>query len=150
MSRRERDTAPSRRQENIELVRRFEQGWSKRDLDAVLECVDDGVEFDWSESRSPFVGNYRGRDGVTRFFRDMLDAWEEFSPEAEEFVECGPDTLESLDVVRARGKGSGIYTEARGAMLWTVKEGRIARAKMFQTKEEALAAAELPERSTRG
>jgi hypothetical protein len=49
--------------------------------------------------------------------------------------------LITLDVVRAKGKGSGVHTEARGAMLWTLHEGKIARAKMFQTKDEALAAA---------
>ena len=75
----------------------------------------------------------------------MLEAWEQFSPEMEEVQECGPEELITLDVVRARGKGSGIDMEARGAMLWTVREGKIVRAKMFQTKDEALEAVGLPD-----
>jgi ketosteroid isomerase-like protein len=75
----------------------------------------------------------------------MLEAWEQFSPEMEEVVECGPETLITIDVVRARGRGSGIDMEARGAMLWTVQEGKIARVKMFQTKSDALGAAGLSE-----
>jgi ketosteroid isomerase-like protein len=129
----------------VELVRRFEKSWASRDLDAALDCVHDDLEFDWSDSMGPFVGTYRGRDGLTRFWTEMLEAWEHFSPEIQEVFDCGPQRLITLDVVRARGKGSGIDMEARGAMLWTVREGKIVRVKMFQSKEEALEAVGLSE-----
>ena len=132
-------------QQNVALVRRFEKSWARQDLDGALECVHDELEFDWSDSMGPFVGTYRGHDGLTRFWTDMLEAWERFSPEMVEVIECGPERLITLDVVRARGKGSGIDMEARGAMLWTVREGKIVGAKMFQTKAEALEAVGLPE-----
>ena len=131
--------------ENVALVRRFEESWRNQELDAALECVHDEIEFDWSDSIGPFVGTYRGHDGFTRFWNELLDAWERFSPEAVEFIECGPQELITLDVVRARGRGSGIDMESRGAMLWTLREGKIARAKMFQTKAEALEAVGLHE-----
>jgi ketosteroid isomerase-like protein len=127
-------------QKNVELVRRFEDSWTRRDLDAALECVHTDFEFDWSESMSPFVGTYVGHQGLARFWTDLLEAWENFSPTMMEVIECGPDQLITLDVVRARGKESGIDMEARGAMLWTLREGRIVRVKMFQTKADALEA----------
>jgi len=127
-------------QENVEIVRRFEQNWANRDLEAALECVHDDVEFDWSNSMGPSMGTYSGHNGFTRFWTEMLEAWDEFRPESVEVFECEPDRLITLDVVRARGKGSGIEMESRGAMLWTVQESKILRAKMFQTKEEALEA----------
>jgi ketosteroid isomerase-like protein len=132
-------------QENVEIVRRFEESWATRDLDAALACVHEDFEFDWSDSRGPFVGTYKGRDGLTHFWTDMLEAWEQFRPEAEQFFDLGAERLLTLDVVRARGKGSGIDMEARGAMLWTMQEGKIIRVKMFQTKDEALEAAGLSE-----
>jgi ketosteroid isomerase-like protein len=128
-------------QENLDLVKRFEHSWAASDLEAALECVHAEMEFDWSDSIGPFAGTYRGQDGLTRFWTEMLEAWEQFSPEMEEVIDIGPDRLITLDVVRARGKGSGVDTEARGAMLWTFREGKIVRAKMFQTKQEALVAA---------
>jgi hypothetical protein len=76
-------------QETVELVRRFEKSWARRDLDAALECVHDDLEFDWSESMGPFVGTYKGRDGLTRFWTDMLEAWERFSPEMVEILSAG-------------------------------------------------------------
>jgi ketosteroid isomerase-like protein len=132
-------------QENVALVRRFEKSWARRDLAAALECVHDELEFDWSDSMGPFVGTYTGHDGLTRFWTDMLEAWEKFSPEIVEVFQCGPERLITLEVVRARGKGSGIDMEARGAMLWIVQAGKIVRVKMFQTKEEALEAVGLKE-----
>ncbi len=131
-------------QANVEIVRRFEDSWARRDLDAALKCVDADFEFDWSNSMGPFVGTYRGHDGLARFWTELLDAWEEFAPEIEEVIECPPARLITLDVVRARGKGSGIDMESRGAMLWTVQEGKIVRVKMFQTRQEALEAVGLP------
>jgi ketosteroid isomerase-like protein len=132
-------------QENVELVRRFEESWAKSDLDAALECVHAEMEFDWSNSMGPFAGTYRGRDGLARFWNEMLDAWEHFSPQAVEIIDIGPNGLITLDIVRGRGKGSGVDTEAQGAMLWTFRGRKIVRAKMFQTKEEALEAAGLEE-----
>jgi ketosteroid isomerase-like protein len=128
-------------QQNVELVRRFEDGWAAGDLDATLECVHDEVVVDWSDSIGPFAGTYRGRDGVIRFWKELGDAFEEFKPEALEFIEVGSDRVITLDVVRGRGRGSGIEIEAQGAMLWNFRDGKIAHAKMFQTKEEALQAA---------
>ena len=132
-------------QEDVEIVRRFEQNWASRDLEAALECVHDDIEFDWSNSMGPSMGTYSGHNGFTRFWTDMLEAWDEFRPELVEVFECGPNRLITLDVVRARGTGSGIEMESRGAMLWTLQQGKILRAKMFQTKDEALEAAGLPE-----
>jgi ketosteroid isomerase-like protein len=136
-------------QENVDLVRRFEECWSRRDLDAAFQCVDAELEFDWSDSIGPSKGIYKGHDGLARFWRDMLEPWERFSPEMAEVIECGPDRLITAGVVRARGKGSGIEMEARGAMLWTLRDGKIARAKMFQTKEDALEAVGLEGRERR-
>ncbi len=132
-------------QQNFALVRRFEDAFTRRDLDAALSCVHADFEFDWSNSMGPFVGTYRGHEGLRRFWSELLEVWEEFSPQAEEHVECSNDTLITLDVVRGRGKGSGIDMEAHGAMLWTLREGKISRVKMFQTRDDALEAVRLLE-----
>jgi ketosteroid isomerase-like protein len=142
-----RDTARAMSQENVELIRRFEDSWARRDLEAALECVHTDMEFDWSASMGPFKGTYKGHDGLARFWTEMLDVFERFSPEMVEVIECGPEELITVDVVRARGKGSGIEMQARGAMLWTMREGKIVRGQMFQTKEEAIEAVGLSEQN---
>jgi ketosteroid isomerase-like protein len=130
--------------ENVELIRRFYDGWSRGDMDAVSECVNDEMEFDWLNAMGPFKGTYHGREGLVRIWRDMSDAWDQFTPEIEEVIESGRERLVVVSVVRARGKGSGIEVEARGGILFTIRDGKILNGKFFQTQAEALAAAELP------
>lgn len=126
---------------NVELIERFYDAWRRRDLDAVVACVHPEMEFDWLNARGPFRGTYRGHEGLGRFFEDLTDAWDRFVPEVEEVVECGPDRLVAVSVVHARGRGSGIEVDARGGLLYTVRDGRILSGIFFQTRDEALDAA---------
>jgi ketosteroid isomerase-like protein len=127
----------------VELVKRFYKSWTARELDRVLECVDTEIRLDWSDSRSPFRGVYEGREGLLRFWTDTSEAWDEFSLEVEDVIECERERVVAATVVRGRGAGSGIDVEARGTMLWTMRHGRLLEGRLFQTIEEALEAAAL-------
>jgi ketosteroid isomerase-like protein len=127
-------------QEHEHLLQRFAQSWADRDLEAAMDCVDEEIEVDWSDSIGPVAGTYKGRGEVGRFWNQILEAWEEFRPEIREVVESGPDRLITLDTVHARGMQSGIAVESHSAMVWTFRDGRILRMQMFQTKDEALEA----------
>jgi ketosteroid isomerase-like protein len=115
----------------------------------VLESVDPGFEFDWSNSRSPLSGVYQGREGLLRFWTDIWDAWDVFRLEVEDARECGNERIVASTVVRGQGKGSGIEVEARGAMLWTLRAGKLLAGRFFQTTEEALGAANAGEASAK-
>jgi ketosteroid isomerase-like protein len=131
--------------ENAETVRRFTESWTNRELERVLECAGEEIEFDWSGSRSPFRGVYKGHDGLIQYWADQEEAWSEFSVEIVEVIPCDRERLVTVTAVRGRGRGSGINLEARGATLWRVRDGRIQGVKLFQDKEEALEAAGLAE-----
>lgn len=126
---------------NVALVGRFYDRWNAEDVDGVLECADPEIDFDWSASRSPWSGVYHGHEGLMQIWAEQRDAWESFHVEVAEAVELDTERLVTATVVRGRGRGSGIILEARGGWLWTVRAGRIASARFFQTKEEALEAA---------
>jgi ketosteroid isomerase-like protein len=64
-------------------------------------------------------------------------------------IEIDPETILVVNFVRARGKGSGIPVEARGASLWTVRDGKIMGAKLFRSKAEALEAVGVPDAASR-
>jgi ketosteroid isomerase-like protein len=129
--------------QNIEIVRRFYDSFTRRDLESALACADPAIEFDWSASRSPFRDVYQGHDGMERFWAEQEEVFEEFRVEIEEVVELDPERLITVTTVRGRGRGSGVTTEARGAMLWRVRDGAIVSGKLFQEKAEALEAAGL-------
>jgi ketosteroid isomerase-like protein len=127
--------------DRIELVRRFHEAWIAGNLDLVLECIDPEMEFDWSESRAPFRGVYRGHEGMRKYWDDVQEAWERFSPELDDIVDCGDGRLVTRSTVRGIARSSGIELAARGAMLWTVRDDKIVGGKLFQTAEEAMQAA---------
>jgi ketosteroid isomerase-like protein len=126
---------------DVEVVRRFQEAWIAEDLDGVLECVHPDMEFDWTESRAPFRGVYQAHDGMRRYWDDVREAWEWFRPEIDEVIDCGDGRLVTPTTVRGRARASGIELEARGTMLWVVRDGKIARGKLFQTTDEAMDAA---------
>jgi ketosteroid isomerase-like protein len=128
-------------EQNVELVRRFYESWNRQDVDSALECVHAEIELDWSGSRSPFSGIYRGREGLRRFWTENWDTWDRFSLEMEDVTDRGDGRLVTATLVRGRGQGSGVEVGARGAMLWTLRDGKILRGKLFQSTEEALGAA---------
>jgi ketosteroid isomerase-like protein len=133
-------------QENVEIVRQFYKCWTNRDFDGVLECSDPDVLFDWSESRSPYTGAYAGHAGVMEFRTELEEAFDDFSIEAVDLIELDSERLVAVTAVRGRGRESGIRLEARGAMLWTLRGGRVLSGKLFQNKSAALEAVGLSER----
>ena len=127
--------------EDLALARRFTASWAANDRENLLACAHTDMEFDWTDSRSPFRGSYLGHAGLLQLWAEMWETLAEISIEIQDAVECSGGRLVTTNLVRARGLGSGVATEARGAMLWTVSEGKVQRAKLFQDREQALAAA---------
>jgi ketosteroid isomerase-like protein len=123
------------------LVRLFMvEAWGRRDLSIALECAHPDIEIDWSTSLGPYKDLYRGHAGVEQFWDSLWEAWDEFSPQIEETIECGENSLITANLIRARGNASGVEVTSRGAVLWTFRDGKIATAKLFQGREDALEA----------
>jgi uncharacterized protein len=123
--------------ENLELARRGVAVFNSGDLDAVEELLADDITIDFSASISPYAGVYSGKDDARRFMEEAREAWEMIRWEPREIIEVGPDEVLIDNVMRARGKGSGVEVEGRGAQLWTARDGLLARMRLFQSREEA-------------
>jgi ketosteroid isomerase-like protein len=126
--------------EHVEILHRWREGWNRKDVDATVACLHDEVEIDFSAARGPFMGVYHGSTEVTGVLRSIWEAWGEASIEFAEVIDCGPDRLITVNVFQARGRSSGVTTGARVANLWSFRDGLVHRAKLFQTKDEALEA----------
>jgi ketosteroid isomerase-like protein len=131
--------------DNLDVVRRFWDATTiSRDFDAAVELAQPDAEFDWSESRAPYAGVYRGADEGKQLWSTWLEAWEVWEPHIDEAIEIDSETVVIVTSVVARGQGSGVTVEAGGASLWQVRDGKIAYAKLFQSREDALAAVSPP------
>jgi ketosteroid isomerase-like protein len=123
----------------VEIVLQLMDAVPRKAVDEARGLVHEDVEFDWSGSRAPYSGVYRGHAEMEQFWGVWLDAWDEWVPEIAEAVEVEPDTVLIVTNIRARGTGSGVPVRAQGASLWRVRDGKVAYAKLFQSKDEALA-----------
>jgi ketosteroid isomerase-like protein len=132
-------------QGNFDVVLRlFDVDWARSDLDATMQLIHDDAELDWSNSRAPYQGVYRGRAEIADAWRTWKEAWEEWYGEVREVIEVDPDTVVMVTRVRARGKGSGVTVHADGASVWSVRDGKIFRGKLFQSKAAALESMGVP------
>jgi ketosteroid isomerase-like protein len=132
-------------QENVEIVRRIIDAINRGDIDTAVEAVSQDCEANWSNSRGPLSGIYRGRDQTREFLNSFLEAWESLRWEPEELIELEDDRVLTVSQFRMRGHGSGVEVTARGASIWTIRDGEAAAWTLYQSKAEALQAAGLRE-----
>ena len=125
-------------EENVELVREGIEAFNRGDIDWLLERIDEDFVFDWSRSRSPLRGVYRGQDGVAGFIREHWSAFEEFVIEPWEFIDRGRNVVVPT-TLRARGR-QGITVSTDNTQVYTVEDGRVSEVTMYQLLDEALAA----------
>jgi ketosteroid isomerase-like protein len=74
-----------------------------------------------------------------------LEPWASLRWELEELIELEADWVLTVSEFRTRGHGSGVEVNARGASIWTIRDGEAAAVKLYQSKAEALEAARLRE-----
>jgi ketosteroid isomerase-like protein len=122
---------------NVELARRAFKVFEERDIDAIRELCTPDVEFDWSRRLlDPVV--IHGYEGIQRFFEEMDGIFDEISFEVEEVLEFGDDVM-MVSTGHFRGRSSGIDVTAHAANVWTIRDGKLARFRFYQSKEDALA-----------
>jgi ketosteroid isomerase-like protein len=113
--------------------------FSRRDLDGMVAVMDPEVEF------LPVTANittggvpYRGHDGIARYLIDAARVWPELRVFPDDMREHGNVVL-ALGRVLARG--GGMVLDRPAGWVFTMREGKIARGRVYGTHEEALQAA---------
>jgi uncharacterized protein len=135
------DPAPDNRPSNetVELLRRFYESFNQGDLDSVLELCTADVEVYKDPGVVEMVAAVtpRGQDLVAQYLRGWLDSWDEYNARPEEFLQSGEEVA-ALTQLRARGKNSQFEIAADMADVFTVRDGRIARFRLYIQRTEAL------------
>jgi ketosteroid isomerase-like protein len=123
-------------QSNVELARRAFRALEQRDMNAIEEICTPDVEFDWSR-RLLDPTMTRGYEGIRQFFEEVDGIFDEIAFEEGEILEFGDEVL-VVSTGRFRGRTSGVDVTAHGAILWKIRDGKLARFRFYQTKEDAL------------
>jgi ketosteroid isomerase-like protein len=138
-----RDTAWAVSEENVETVQRHIEGWNRRDLKAWLASYHPEAEIDWSRSRGPLKGVYRGHGEHEAFWGEFWSTFQDIQLETHGLIEAGSEVVFS-NTAHLRGR-EGIEVSARSTQVFTVENGQISRLRLFQDPAEALEAAGLSE-----
>jgi ketosteroid isomerase-like protein len=130
------------RDRDIEALRAVYERWARGDFHDTDVFTDDIV---WIPADAPESGMFRGIEEFAKSWRGFLEAWEGLRSEAEEIVPLSAGKYLVMQVFRATGRASGVETEAKSAVLVTMRGGRIARMEGFWDRDPALKAAGLQE-----
>jgi ketosteroid isomerase-like protein len=130
-------------QENVEVVRRGLEAWNQGDRTTWLGWFHPDAELDWSRSRGPLMGVYRGLDGLKTFWDAWFSTFEHDQVETHAFTEVGSEVVVP-NTAHLQGR-QGIKVIARSTLVFSVGSGQITRLRMFQEHAEALEALGLSE-----
>jgi ketosteroid isomerase-like protein len=131
-------------QENVEMVRRATEAFSRGDVDGMLENWALDVVVDWSNSRGLDARVYRGHADIRAFFERFREAFDNLRVELLDLVEVEEGVLVADNITYFRGR-DGVEVHARSAWLITIRGGQQTSLTLYQTKHDALEAAGLSE-----
>jgi ketosteroid isomerase-like protein len=148
-----RDTGREVSDENVELVRRlyaalasegssreFEQRLTDQ---ALSRFMDPGIEWLPATDSLLAVDNYRGFEGVRRFWGEFVSAWESYRVEPLSFDDAGDQVAVVVHIV---GRTHELEVDETRSSLLTVRDGRVVRVQSFADPEGAREAAGRPRR----
>jgi ketosteroid isomerase-like protein len=131
-------------QENLEIVRRSADAYNRSDLDGIVKDWAPDAVLDWSNSRGVEAGVYRRHREIRAFAQRFLSNWDEVPLEIAEPVQVEDDLVIAENVTYLRGR-DGVEVQARSAWLIRFRDGKQTSLTLYQTKQDALAAAGLSE-----
>jgi ketosteroid isomerase-like protein len=131
-------------EESVEIVRLAYAAFNQRDMEALVALTDPGFVMDWSRSIGPQRKVYRGHEGIKEWITGMDEAFETFEVAPLEFRGFGTRMVVATRV-RGKGRGSGAAVEAQGAKVWELRDGKVVKMTLYQSRQEALDAVGLHE-----
>jgi ketosteroid isomerase-like protein len=126
-------------QENVQVVREVYESFVRGDVPAVLEQLDQRVEWNVAENfiyadLNPYVGPQAVLEGL---FTRLGSEWEGFTPKPEEWLDAG-DRVVVLGTYTGTYKATEREVRAQFAHVWVVREGKVESVQQYtDTKQFA-------------
>jgi ketosteroid isomerase-like protein len=119
--------------ENVDLVLLMYEAFNRRDLDRFLALMHEEVEIE--PRLGALEGDYRGHEGVRRWWSSLLEVLPDYTAEVEELDDLGEMTL-----VQIRGTAHGAASFAPVVETWwqsiSWRDGRCIWWRNFATEAE--------------
>jgi ketosteroid isomerase-like protein len=133
-------------QENVEVVRVAYEAFAREGLDRFMEHFTDDVEYHVLAGADDLIhGPCHGKDAVRAWLQDWIDMFDGFWMELAELINAGGATVFTAERYGGRARLSGIETDSPNWTVFTIRHGKIAGGREYETREQALEAAGLSE-----
>lgn len=128
-------------QVNVDVVLDQFRAVNERDFGRAMSLYDEDVRLEVDRDALMEWGTFEGREAVGEWFGNWFATFEPgYHFEFDETRDLGDDVL-LIASHSGRGRTSGVEVSGRTAYLYTVRDGKIVRARLFADREAALKAA---------
>jgi ketosteroid isomerase-like protein len=132
-------------QESIAAVEDAYRALGTGGLDRFLEHWTDDLDHRSIEGALDDRGPIHGKDAMRTYVQDWIDTFDEFTIEPVELIDADGDVVVAVLRYGGRAKLSGIETDETFGVVFTIRDGKIARGREYRTRDQALEAAGLQE-----
>ena len=127
-------------QENVQIAQAVYAAFGRGDIPGVLDALTDDIEW-WIDGppEIPYAGTQHGREEVAQNFVRLNDtvSFESFAPE--EFIAQGNQVV-AIGADQRRVRKTGKLVENKWAMVFTLRDGKVSRFRVFESSAAAVAA----------
>jgi uncharacterized protein len=124
--------------QNLEIVRRGLDAWSRGDLDATLALMNPELEWRTTGLFPGVALVYHGHEGYARFWNDFRALWDDIEIVPERLLDHG-ESVVVFGRFEARGR-EGITVGREMGMVFTIRDGLAVRIEAYPSGQQALEA----------
>jgi ketosteroid isomerase-like protein len=125
---------------NVERVRMIFDRFAERGVEGAMELLDDDVLIEIPPELSAEPDDYRGHDGVRRYFAGFDGMIEQLRYEPIELIAAGDDVIAHVRL-SGRGVSSGVDVDLETFVLHELERGRVVRMRPYSSLDDAKRAA---------
>jgi ketosteroid isomerase-like protein len=123
---------------DLDVVKAVFAAFAERDLERVLELAAPEIEFiAVTSDYAGRMGPYRGHDGIREYFRDVAEVWDELRLTPTDYRIVGEQVLVTG---RVSARSPARMVSGSTGWLWRVRSGKVIRARVYASAEDAVAA----------
>ncbi len=133
-------------EENVEALESAFEAWTRDGLNAFADHWANDIEWRATEGAIDDRGPLHGKDACRAYLQDWLDTFDWFKVEPVEVIDAGDERVVANLRYSGRAKQSGVEVPATNfAVVYVIRNLKIAGGREYATRAEALKAAGLSE-----
>jgi ketosteroid isomerase-like protein len=130
-------------QESVAVVEDAYRAFADHGLDRFLDHWSADLDHRSIEGAPDDRGPIHGREAMRAYVEDWIETFDLFRIEPVELIDAGGDTVVGVLRFGGRAKLSGVETDSTFGVVFSIRDGKIARGREYATRAEALEAAGL-------